>query len=36
MSTKSNLEKSKIGTKTPHLFSRIRLTIETAFIETML
>lgn len=31
MSTKSNLEKSKIGTATPHLFSRFRLTIETAF-----
>ncbi len=31
MSTKSNLETSSIGTVTPNLFSRIRLTIETAF-----
>ena len=31
MSTKSNLERSKIGKKTPKLYSRIRTTIETAF-----
>ena len=31
MSTKSNLEISKIGTVTPNQFSRIRSTIETAF-----
>lgn len=31
MSTKSNLNKSEIGTKTPKLFNLIRTTIETAF-----
>lgn len=31
MSTKSNLNRSQIGTATPHLFSRIRLIIETAY-----
>lgn len=31
MSTKSNLNKGEIGTKTPKLFNRIRTTIETAF-----
>lgn len=31
MSTKSNLKRSKIGTATPHLFSRNRSIIETAF-----
>ena len=31
MSTKSNLERSKIGKKTPKLYSRIRTIIETAF-----
>ena len=31
MSTKSNLDRSQIGTATPHLFSRVRLTIETAY-----
>ena len=31
MSTKSNLDQSKIGAATPNLYSRIRSTIETAF-----
>ena len=31
MSTKSNLKRSEIGTANPHLFSRNRLIIETAF-----
>jgi phosphoenolpyruvate carboxykinase (ATP) len=31
MSTKSKLARSEIGTASPHLFSRIRSTIETAF-----
>jgi len=31
MSTKSNLKRSEIGLKSPHLFSRFRTTIETAF-----
>lgn len=31
MSTRSNLNKSKIGAATPHLFTRNRLIIETAF-----
>ncbi len=31
MSTKSNLKRSEIGLKNPHLFNRVRTTIETAF-----
>ena len=33
MSTKSHLKRSEIGLKNPHLYSRIRSTIETAFFK---
>jgi len=31
MSTRSNLKRSEIGTKSSHIFSKVRTTLETAF-----